>query len=190
MFVEFYGLHEDPFNLFTQRYLYLSVSHRNALSSLQYGIEYGGGVQLLLGGAGLGKTALLRYLEARQQTENRIIYLASTSAKDPELWKRLADSPNGDDSSNGSGAREPIDEVKQFDWQTHQRLVLLIDDAHQLNDQELTRLLGLAKRVAAEKGRLHLNLGGTARSITKAQANERLRFDPANLAHALGRWRD
>jgi general secretion pathway protein A len=172
MFVEFYGLHEDPFNLFTQRYLYLSVSHRKAISSLQYGIEYGGGVQLLLGGAGLGKTALLRYLEARQQTENRIIYLASTAAKDPELLKRLAGSRDDHDAGNGRGAGRPIDQVKQPDGLTHQRLVLLVDDAHELNHRELTSLIGVAQRVPSEKARIHLVLAGRPDLVQKLkQAN-------------------
>jgi type II secretory pathway predicted ATPase ExeA len=172
MFVEFYGLHEDPFNLFTQRYLYLSVSHRKAVSSLQYGIEYGGGVQLLLGGAGLGKTALLRYLEARQQTDRHIIYLASTFAKDPELLKPLADSLDAHASSNGSGAGQPVLDVKHSDWQTHRRLVLLVDDAHELSHQELTSVIGLAKRVPFEKELIHLVLAGRPRLLQKLkQAN-------------------
>jgi general secretion pathway protein A len=172
MFVEFYGLHEDPFNLFTQRYLYLSVSHRKAVSSLQYGIEYGGGVQLLLGGAGLGKTALLRYLEARHQTDNRIVYLASTFAKDPELLNRLTDSPDDHDASNGRSNGQPSDEAKQPDWRTDRRLVLLVDDAHELNNQELMSVIGLAKRAPSIQERIHLVLAGRPDLIQKLkQAN-------------------
>jgi general secretion pathway protein A len=159
MFVEFYGLHEDPFNLFSQRYLYLSVSHRKALSSLQYGIEYGSGVQLLLSDAGLGKTALLRYLEARYQTDNRIIYLASTSAKDPELVKRLAGSANGRDFGNGRVASQASDVIKQSDLQPEQ-LVLLVDDAHQLNHAELRKIIALATLDGSKRGSLNIILAG------------------------------
>jgi general secretion pathway protein A len=152
MFAEFYGLHEDPFNLFTQRYLYLGVSHRKALSSLQYGIEYGSGLQVLLGAAGLGKTALLRYLEARYEADNRIIYLASALAKDPALLKRLGASGQGQESGNGRVGCQPIADNKPSDRQTHQRLVLLVDDAHELNQEELTRILALAKLNESKEG--------------------------------------
>ncbi|HTT77001.1 MAG TPA: AAA family ATPase [Candidatus Binataceae bacterium] len=170
MFVEFYGLHEDPFGLFTQRYLYLSASHRKALSSLQYGIEYGGGAQLLLGGGGLGKTTLLRYLEARQQAHKRIAYLDSAHAKDPDLVKGFTIAPIVQAGENGAG--QPADGAAAPEKEAKERLVMLVDDAHELNHQELARLLALAKRGAAEKDGFHFILAGRPELLQKLkQAN-------------------
>jgi general secretion pathway protein A len=43
MFLEFYGLREQPFGVTPDpRFLYLSPAHREALASLYYGIEAGG----------------------------------------------------------------------------------------------------------------------------------------------------
>ncbi|HEX4208799.1 MAG TPA: AAA family ATPase [Candidatus Binataceae bacterium] len=194
MFAEFYGLHEDPFNLFTQRNLYLSVSHRKALASLQYGIEYGGGVQLLLGNAGLGKTTLLRYLEARPQTHSRIVYLASTYAKDPELLTRLASTLKDDDPNNGAGKEqaEAASQSEPTERETKQHLVVLVDDAHELNRVELTRVLALAKLKSFETSRLNLVLAGRPNLLQELERSNtsgaftRIWIDPLNAAETEG----
>ena len=57
----FYGLRERPFDLTPNpKFLYLTAKHREALSSLQYGITGRKGITLLLGEAGTGKTTLIR----------------------------------------------------------------------------------------------------------------------------------
>ena len=48
MYEKFFGLNERPFDLTPNpRYLFLTASHREALSSLEYGIETGVGVTVL-----------------------------------------------------------------------------------------------------------------------------------------------
>ncbi len=61
MYKDFYGLRELPFELTPNpRYLYLTRSHHEALSNLQYGLSAGKALTLLVGEAGTGKTTLLR----------------------------------------------------------------------------------------------------------------------------------
>src|SRR4029434_9387732 len=67
MYEKFYGLTERPFDLTPNpKYLFLTASHREALSNLEYGIAARTGVTVLIGEAGTGKTTLIRaMLESR-----------------------------------------------------------------------------------------------------------------------------
>ena len=64
--------HRDDTN---PEYLFLTARHREALSSLEYGITAGTGVTVLVGEAGTGKTTLIRTtLESQQapKTQGRV----------------------------------------------------------------------------------------------------------------------
>src|SRR5438067_144479 len=61
MYLEFFGLKEDPFNLVSDpRFLYYSESHCDAMAHLLYGVRERKGIILMLGEAGTGKTTLVR----------------------------------------------------------------------------------------------------------------------------------
>jgi general secretion pathway protein A len=61
MYLNFFGLKENPFNLVTDpRFLYYSESHCDAMAHLLYGVRERKGIMLMLGEAGTGKTTLVR----------------------------------------------------------------------------------------------------------------------------------
>jgi type II secretory pathway predicted ATPase ExeA len=61
MYERFYGLHARPFDLTSNlKYLVMTPKHREALSTLEYGVSKANGITLLIGEAGTGKTTLLR----------------------------------------------------------------------------------------------------------------------------------
>src|SRR6185369_9733097 len=61
MYLDFYRLRENPFNLVTEpRTLYYSESHCEALAHLLYGVRERKGIMLMMGEAGTGKTSLVR----------------------------------------------------------------------------------------------------------------------------------
>ena len=64
-YLAFLGLSENPFKATPDsRFFFLSESHREALSSIIYGINGRKGFILITGEAGVGKTSLLQYLSA------------------------------------------------------------------------------------------------------------------------------
>jgi general secretion pathway protein A len=77
MYEAFFGLESRPFDLTPDpRYLFLTPSHREALSNLEYGISARTGVTVLVGEAGTGKTTLIRAtLDARDQAKTKTIYM-------------------------------------------------------------------------------------------------------------------
>jgi general secretion pathway protein A len=63
MYKNFFGLHENPFNINPDpRFLYLTPQIREALDLLTYGVQNRKGCILLTGEVGTGKTTLIKCL--------------------------------------------------------------------------------------------------------------------------------
>jgi general secretion pathway protein A len=92
MYESFFGLKERPFDLTPNpKYLFLTRSHREALSNLNYGISARTGVTVLLGEAGTGKTTLIRAtLDARDPAKTSPIYLNNPTLTRSEFLEFLA----------------------------------------------------------------------------------------------------
>lgn len=92
MYEQFFGLTERPFDLTPNpKYLFLTPSHREALSNLKYGISARTGVTVLIGEAGTGKTTLIRAtLESRDDEATRAIYLNNPTLTRSEFLEFLA----------------------------------------------------------------------------------------------------
>ena len=92
MYENFFGLASRPFDLTPDpRFLFLTPSHREALSSLRHGIAARTGVTVLIGEAGTGKTTLIRAtLEGRDPERTRAIYLNNPTLTRTEFLEFLA----------------------------------------------------------------------------------------------------
>jgi type II secretory pathway predicted ATPase ExeA len=74
MYLAHFKLREKPFQLNTDpRFLWLGRQHREALATLQYGIQENKGLLLLTGDIGTGKTALIIALADRLADDNLVI---------------------------------------------------------------------------------------------------------------------
>ena len=72
MYEAFYGLRERPFELTPNpRFLFLTPHHREALSTLEYGLSSRTGIAVLLGDAGTGKTTLVHAALKAKSTPER-----------------------------------------------------------------------------------------------------------------------
>jgi general secretion pathway protein A len=92
MYERFFGLRERPFDLTPDpRFLYLTASHREALSNLQYGITGRKGMTLLIGEAGTGKTTLVRAaLEAVASPMVKCVYVNNPVLTRHEFYEFLS----------------------------------------------------------------------------------------------------
>jgi len=92
MYEAFFGLDSRPFDLTPDpRYLFLTPSHREALSNLEYGISARTGVTVLVGEAGTGKTTLIRAtLDARDQAKTKTIYMNNPTLTRSEFLEFMA----------------------------------------------------------------------------------------------------
>src|SRR6202451_46077 len=90
MYLEFYGLKEEPFGVTPDpRFLYLSPGHREALASIYYGIEAGRGFISLIAVPGMGKTTLLFHLLERFRSSARTAFLFQTQCTSREFMRFL-----------------------------------------------------------------------------------------------------
>jgi general secretion pathway protein A len=90
MFLEFYGLREQPFGVTPDpRFLYLSPAHREALASLYYGIESGRGFMALIAKPGMGKTTLLFQLLEKLRGNARTAFIFQTQCSSREFMRFL-----------------------------------------------------------------------------------------------------
>ncbi|MBV9626124.1 MAG: AAA family ATPase [Acidobacteria bacterium] len=90
MFLEFYGLKEQPFGVTPNpRFLYLGAGHREALASLIYGIEAGRGFLALIAEPGMGKTTLLFQMLQHFRPSARTAFLFQTQCTPREFLRFL-----------------------------------------------------------------------------------------------------
>jgi general secretion pathway protein A len=97
MYETFFGLRERPFELTPNpRFLLLTPRHREALSSLEYGIASRRGLTVVMGDAGTGKTTLLRAVLGRLRAGAGLLkpgpcsYICNPTLNRPEFLETLA----------------------------------------------------------------------------------------------------
>jgi general secretion pathway protein A len=146
MYLEFYGLKEEPFGVTPDpRFLYLSPDHREALASIYYGIEAGRGFMALIAVPGMGKTTLLFHLLERFRSSARTAFLFQTQCSSRDFMRFLMTELS---LESGSG-QDPVamhDEFNRLllqEARAGRRCIVIVDEAQNLDPQvlETIRLL-------------------------------------------------
>lgn len=158
MYQVFYGIKEAPFSIVpSARFLYLSDRHREALRHMMAGLNDGGGLALLTGEVGTGKTTLMRGLLSQLPIETQVALILNPSLSAQELLLSVCDELGISVAENASYKRL-LDALNQHlltnhakGWQT----VLLVDEAQHLSADVLEQL------------RLLTNLETDARKLLK-----------------------
>ncbi len=90
MYTQFYGLKEKPFKLVPDpRFLYLSDSHKSAISHLRYGLDERNGFVVITGEVGSGKTLLLRVLMRDLPRTTQVARVINTNFNAKELLEHI-----------------------------------------------------------------------------------------------------
>ena len=145
MFLEFFGLHEQPFGVTPDpRFLHLGAQYREALASLIYGIETNRGFLALVAPPGMGKTSLLfQFLEGlRNRAHTAFIF--QTGREPRELLRYiLADLGVDAEGKDLPAMHAILNQVLMDDMNAGRRFVLVIDEAQNLEEKvlESVRLL-------------------------------------------------
>jgi TonB family protein len=145
MFLDFYKLREQPFSDTPDpRYVYLSLTHREAIASLAYGIEAGRGFLVLVAEPGMGKTTLLFHLLEWLRKSARTAFLFQTQCSSRALLRYLlADLGIDALGKELDWMHEQLKEVLISEAGVGRRLVIFIDEAQNLRESvlETVRLL-------------------------------------------------
>lgn len=142
MYEEFYGLTERPFSIQPDPdFLYLSNRHSMAYAMLQYGITNRAGFTVICGDIGCGKTTLVRHVlnNIDDDVTVGIVYNTHKDVDDLLGWIMLAFGQSYDGLSDIA----LFDAFQQYLISSYiegQRLVLIIDEAQNLNTSSLEAL--------------------------------------------------
>jgi general secretion pathway protein A len=145
MFLEHYGLIEEPFGVTPDpRFLYLGSKHREALASLLYGTEANRGFLALIAKPGMGKTSLLfQYLE-HLRTKARTAFVFQTDCDSREFVRHILIDLGLDASGKDLPAmHEMLNQLLTAERRAGRRFILVIDEAQNLDENvlESVRLL-------------------------------------------------
>ncbi len=145
MFLEFYGLREQPFGVTPDpRFLYLSPAHREALASLYYGIESGRGFLALIAKPGMGKTTLLFQLLEKFQANARTAFLFQTQCSSREFMRfLLAELGFENHEQDFVRMHDEFNRLLLQEARAGKRFIIVVDEAQNLDSSvlETIRLL-------------------------------------------------
>ena len=162
MYETFYGFKEKPFQIVPNpEYLYFSPKHENALTYLEYGIREGVGFILLTGEIGTGKTTLIRYILNDIEAEIEVAVIFNTNVTSEQLIDLILREFDIEPAEN--------DKTKNLDMLYHyiiekyaqnKRVLLIIDEAQNLQDEVLEEVRMLSNLQADDKLLLQIMLVG------------------------------
>lgn len=143
MYQDFFRLTESPFAIVPNpRFYFLSERHKEALSHVLNGIEDGGGLALLTGEVGTGKTTTMKALLERLPEKTQVAMILNPSISVLELLQTLCDEL-GVAYSEDDSFKRLYDAIadKLFNNESKGiQTVLLVDEAQHLMPDVLEQL--------------------------------------------------
>ena len=164
MYETFYGLRERPFELTPNpRFLFMTPSHREALTTLEYGLTARTGIALLLGDAGTGKTTLVHAaLQLQRSQQGLAVYLNNPSLTRLEFVEFLAAGfgLSADAARSKTRCLSDLTELLATRHAAGGMTALVIDEAQCLPDILLEEVRLLANIESASEKLLSIVLAG------------------------------
>jgi general secretion pathway protein A len=163
MYTQFFRLTQAPFSISPNpRYLFMSERHREALAHLLYGIDSGGGVVLLSGDIGTGKTTICRCFLEQVPANCNVAYIFNPKLTATELLQSICEEFHVD-LPRGAGVKDYIDALNRYLLAAHadgRSNVLVIDEAQNLAADVLEQLRLLTNLETNERKLLQIILIG------------------------------
>ncbi|HUO33982.1 MAG TPA: AAA family ATPase [Candidatus Acidoferrum sp.] len=190
MFLDYFGLVEQPFGVTPDpRFLCLGPKHREALASLEYGVETDRGFLSLIAQPGMGKTTLLYQFLELQRSRARTAYVFQTDGTTRDLLRSiLAELGIAPDAKDLPGLREALNRILLEEMRAGRRFILVIDEAQNLSERSLesVRLLSnfetpwkkLLQIVLAGQPQLATQLARPSLSQLRQRISSVIRLDP------------
>ena len=142
MYLDHYHLKVKPFNLSPgPNFLWLGEKHKEALATLNYGIQDDLGFLLLTGDVGVGKTALIHQLINNLDSSTIVAHITDPGLGTIDFFKLLAAEFNIPVEVHGKG--EFLIELEKFLYAAHadhKKVLLVVDEAQRLNNKLLDQI--------------------------------------------------
>lgn len=139
MFLEHFGLREDPFGMTPDpAYLYASRTHSEALLSLSEGVRDTRGFLALIAEPGMGKTTLLYQLAQELRDTTRIVHVSQTQCNSREFIEYILQELGADVNGISFVAMHgKLNEILFEELLAGKRFLLIVDEAQNLDDSVL-----------------------------------------------------
>lgn len=142
MYEEFYGFKEKPFSLTPDPdYLFMSRQHEAALTMLEYGLTLDGGITVVTGDVGSGKTTLIRRALQVLDPQFTVGIISNTHRNIGELLKWVLFAFDLDYHSKDKAELYHIFiEFIIDEYAANRRTLLIIDEAQNMDIETLEEL--------------------------------------------------
>lgn len=182
-----FGLSKPPFELIGDpTSLFMSKSHREGLSALEWGLLYEpGSFTLLLGEVGTGKTTLIGVLLGRHYDMARIAHVMNPKLNFEEMLRVILEKLGYLPS-----ATTKFELLKKFEWVLEQlrpkeRVAIIVDEAQALSDETLEELRLFSNYGRQTKGHMEILLVGQPELLTRLMAPSLRQFHQRIGARAV-----
>jgi general secretion pathway protein A len=173
LFVHF-GLRENPFRGTPDpRFLFHSETHREALASLINGIDCEFGFQVLVAQPGMGKTTLLfNFLERFRDTAHTAFLFQPQLEPHELLQSLLLELGSVSEDTSVRKLSEQINQVLGRAAAEHKRVIVVVDEAQNLDFAVLETLRQLSNFETAQAKLMQIVLAGQPELVRKLAAPE------------------
>lgn len=176
MYNSYFGFAEKPFTIAPNpRYLFMSERHQEALAHMLYGLQGEGGVMVLTGEVGTGKTTICRRLLEQVPEKTRIAYIINPKLTTLELLANICDELHINYAKSTASIKIFTDLLNKHLLTSHAQdlhTVLIIDEAQNLDVSVLEQLRLLTNLETNEKKLLQIMLIGQPELADILQRNE------------------
>jgi len=173
MYKEFYHLKENPFSITADpEFFFSSSQHKEAITHLIYGIQQRKGIITITGEIGTGKTTLCRTILSQLDESIKTALILNPSFSDLQLLRLILQ-----DLGIKSKARnkyEMISALNEFllvQTNSGNNVVLIIDEAQNLNVNQLEQIRLLSNLETEKEKLLQIVLVGQPELIEKLKLN-------------------
>jgi len=164
MYQAFCGLREPPFELTPNpKFIFFSTRHREALSTLEYGLAAAKSLTVLLGDVGTGKTTLIRAaLDSERCRHVRCITISNPMLRRDEFLTTVALRCGLSSEATRSKAvlLEELERVLAMRRARGEVIALVVDEAQRLDNELLEEIRLLSNLETATEKLLPLVLAG------------------------------
>lgn len=164
MYIDYFGLKEEPFNLAPDpAFFYASEGQTEALARLQYGIDLRKGLILLTGEVGSGKTTVLQTLVANQKANQKTALIVNPKIVGNRLIQNICREFGIELDFNQMSRADVLNILYEYILKKsfyEQNFTVIIDDAHELDHEQFDDVLLLAKIETSTRQLLQVILAG------------------------------
>ena len=144
MYKDYFRLSEMPFSIVPDpRFLFLSDRHREAIAHLLYGVQGEGGIVLLTGEVGTGKTTVCRSLLEQLPENIDVAFILNPRMNVEELLQTVCEEFHIAVAPANPGTKPFVDAIHAWLLETNargRRAILIVDEAQNLDPLVLEQL--------------------------------------------------